>query len=417
MKKLFNPDTSFFNNYFDKGLYLLAWRISVVFIFIFIIIAFFYSFSGFAAVLPSILVFLVGIFCLLFLHFSKKIKVVFWIYAVSGTLLAHYAMNTALNLTHYVDFLWIMVCIYIAFVGLGRKVGVSFILFNALLLGFFFFFTLNKHIEILQPRTNFELIGEFIEVLFALFVVSYLTYQYLLFQSYSKKELEFAYNELENQNELITIRNNENTLLMKEVHHRVKNNLQIITSLLRLQKNTLNPDVAEKFDEAINRIMTMALIHSKLYQSNDLSKVNIESYIKDLVNEILSTLSSNENIATNIYSNYNSIGLKTIVPLGLLLNELLSNSFKHAFKNNEKGEISIEITTENEIDFTFKYSDTGTWKEKQSPRFNFDLELIETLTSQMDGNFKRKESSYEFNLKNLDIDYTPLKSYSEQVLL
>ncbi len=326
-------------------------------------------------------------------------------------------MNTALNLTHYVDILWIMVCIYIAFVGLGRKVGLIFIVFNALLLGIFFFHTLNTHIEVLKPRTDFELMGEFIEITFALFIVSYLSYQYLLFQSYSKKELEFAYNELESQNELITVRNNENTLLMKEVHHRVKNNLQIITSLLRLQKNTLNPDVAEKFDEAINRIMTMALIHSKLYQSDDLSKVNIESYINDLVNEILSTLSSNENIATNIYSNYNSIGLKTIVPLGLLLNELLSNSFKHAFKNNEKGEITIEITTENEIDFTFKYSDTGTWKENQSPRFNFGLELIETLTSQMDGNFKRKESSYVFNLKNLDIDYTPLKSYSEQVLL
>ncbi|MBW6481891.1 MAG: sensor histidine kinase [Vicingaceae bacterium] len=417
MNKLFNPDTSFFNNYFDKGLYLLAWRISIVFIFIFTIIAFFYSFSGFTAVIPSILVLLVGVFCLLFLHFTKKTKVVFWIYAVSGTLLAHYAMNTVLNLTHYVDFLWIMICIYIAFVGLGRKVGVSFIIFNALLLGFFFFFTLNKHVEILQPRTNFELIGEFIEVLFALFVVSYLTYQYLIFQSYSKKELEKAYFELENQNELITIRNNENILLVKEVHHRVKNNLQIITSLLRLQKNTLNPDVAQKFDEAINRIMTMALIHSKLYQSDDLSKVNIESYINDLVNEILSSLSSNENIATNIYSNYNSVGLKTIVPLGLLLNELLSNSFKHAFKNNEKGEITIEITTENEIDFTFKYSDTGTWKENQSPKFNFGLELIETLTSQMEGNFKRNESSYEFHLKNLDIDYAPLKSNFEQVLL
>lgn len=417
MNKLFNPNTSFFNNYFDKGLYLLAWRISIVFILIFIITTYFYSFSGFNAFFPSLLVCFVGLFCLLFLHFTKKTKVVFWIYAVSGTLLAHYAMNTVMNLTHYVDFLWIMVCIYIAFVGLGRKIGVGFIIFNALLVGYFFMFTLNTHIEALQPRTTFELIGELLELFFAFFVVSYLTYQYLLFQSYSKKELEKAYTELENQNELITIRNNENILLVKEVHHRVKNNLQIITSLLRLQKNTLNSDVAQKFDEAINRIMTMALIHSKLYQSDDLSKVNIESYINDLINEILSSLSSNENIATNIYSNYNSIGLKTIVPLGLLINELLSNSFKHAFENNEKGEITIEISTKNEIDFTFKYRDSGTWKENQSSKFNFGMELIETLTSQMDGSFIRKDSSYEFNLKNLDIDYTPVPPYSKQVLL
>lgn len=403
MNKIITPDTSYFKNYFDKAMYLLAWRISLVFIITFITISFFYFFSGFTAVLPSFLVILVGLFCLIYLKITKQVKTVFWVYTISGTFLAHYAMNTVMNLTHYVDFLWIMVCVFIAFIGLGRKVGLALIAINIALLLFFFTFTLNKHIEILTPRTHFEITGEFIEVLFVFFIISYLTYQYLVFQANSKVELEMAYQELEKQNVMITSRNNENVLLMKEVHHRVKNNLQIITSLLRLQKNNLPDEVGQKFDESINRIMTMAIIHRKLYQSDDLSQVNIASYINELIDEILSSLSSVDNITTNITTNDIAIGLKTVVPLGLLLNELLSNSFKHAFDAEQTGSISISIKAINDLEFELVYSDNGSWKATDNNKQNFGLELIETLTEQMDGSYQREQSEYRFVLKNLDI--------------
>ncbi|MCL4857154.1 MAG: sensor histidine kinase, partial [Flavobacteriales bacterium] len=209
---------------------------------------------------------------------------------------------------------------------------------------------------------------------------------------------------LETQNQLITAKNNENILLMKEVHHRVKNNLQIIISLLRLQKGNLAPEIQQKFDESINRIMTMSLIHSKLYQSNDFSKINIKSYIEDLINEILLSLSIDDNINTNIVSNVDAIGLKTIVPLGLILNELLSNSFKHAFKECEIGSISIEINKINNHEFELNYYDSGKWMDVTTEkRVKFGLELIETLTEQLDGTMSRVESKYNFKLKNIDI--------------
>jgi two-component sensor histidine kinase len=226
----------------------------------------------------------------------------------------------------------------------------------------------------------------------------------LVFQANSKKELELAYQELEKQNELVTSRNNENVLLMKEVHHRVKNNLQIITSLLRLQKNNLPDEVGQKFDESINRIMTMAIIHRKLYQSDDLSQVNIASYINELIDEILSSLSSVDNITTNITTNDIAIGLKTVVPLGLLLNELLSNSFKHAFEGEQSGAISISIKAINNMEFEMVYSDNGSWKIANKNKQHFGLELIETLTEQMDGSYQREQSEYRFVLKNLDIE-------------
>lgn len=403
LNKIISPDTTFFNNYYDKAMYLLAWRISLIFIITFVIISIFYSFSGFTAVFPSLLVIVVGVFCLSYLYLTKQIKTIFWTYTISGTVLAHYAMNTVMNLTHYVDFLWIMVCIFIAFIGLGRKVGITLILINIVLLAFFFVFTLNKHIEILDVRSNFEIMGEFIELLAVFFIISYLTYQYLIFQSNSKQELQLAYIELEKQNELISSRNNENILLMKEVHHRVKNNLQIITSLLRLQKNNLPEEIGQKFDESINRIMTMAIIHRKLYQSDDLSQVNMDAYIKELIDEILSSHSSDRNITTTITTNNIFIGLKTVVPLGLLLNELLSNSFKHAFNNEKSGEINIELATISNTEFKMIYNDNGAWQTPIENHHQFGLELVETLTEQMDGSYQRENSEYRFKLKNLDI--------------
>lgn len=401
--RLFNPDTSFYENYFDKAKYLLGWRISIVFILVFSIISIIYSFTSFTAAFPSYLVLIVGIFCLSFLYFTKNYKPIFWIYSISGFAISHFAMNTVFELTHYIDFLWVMVCIFLTFIGLGRKVGIIFTIINAILIAYFFWFTLNNHIINLIPRTNTQLIGEYLEVLFALFILGYLIHQYFLFQQYSEKELLTVNKELEIQNQLITAKNNENILLMKEVHHRVKNNLQIITSLLRLQKNSLSQDVEQKFDEAISRIMTMSLIHSKLYQSDDLTKINIESYTKDLIYDILSSLSSNDKIKTHINSDVEGIGLKTIVPLGLMLNELLSNSFKHAFKENESGEITIQIKKLNEADFELHYSDSGTWKEQSSIKIKFGLELIETLTEQLDGTMSRTGSIYTFKLKNIDI--------------
>jgi two-component sensor histidine kinase len=401
--RLFNPDTSFYVNYFDKAKYLLGWRISIVFILVFSIISIIYSFTSFTAAFPSYLVLIVGIFCLSYLYLTKNYKPIFWIYSISGFAISHFAMNTVFELTHYIDFLWVMVCIFLTFIGLGRKVGIIFTIINAFLIAYFFWFTLNYHILNLEPRTNTQLIGEYLEVLFALFILGYLIHQYFLFQQYSEKELITANQGLENQNQLITAKNNENILLMKEVHHRVKNNLQIITSLLRLQKNNLSPEIEQKFDEAISRIMTMSLIHSKLYQSDDLTKINIESYTKDLIYDILSSLSSNDKIKTHIISDVDGIGLKTIVPLGLMLNELLSNSFKHAFKENESGEITIRIKKLNEAEFELHYSDSGKWKEHSTEKIKFGLELIDTLTEQLDGKVIREDSTYCFRLKNLDI--------------
>jgi two-component sensor histidine kinase len=213
---------------------------------------------------------------------------------------------------------------------------------------------------------------------------------------------EYSEKELKNINQKLVDKNSENIVLIKEVHHRVKNNLQIIISLLRLQKHELNEESKEKFDEAINRIMAMSIIHKKLYQTEELSKIDVESYIQELINEIISSLSTHNNIKTNINTNIDSIGLKTIVPFGLLMNELLSNSFKHAFTEINNGTINIDINYSLDANLSLNYSDNGTWKEPSSSSSQFGLELIQVLTDQLEGTFKRQASEYSFTLQNLD---------------
>ncbi|NUM50517.1 MAG: hypothetical protein HUU48_05320 [Flavobacteriales bacterium] len=400
--KLFNPDTSFYNSYYDKDRFLLAWRISVAFTSIFTIITILYAISDFKAAITSGLVLLTGIFCILFLHFTKKFKPLFWVYAISGSILANLSIFTVMNFTHYVDFMWILVTIFLAFIGINRKAGFLMIGLNLILISIYFYFFLNTHIEVLPPRSTVQIVSELIEITFVLFVFSYLIYQFVEFQNYSQYELKKTLSELEKTNQVISSKNKENTLLLKEIHHRVKNNLQIIISLLRLQKNNLSAETEKSFEEAISRIMTMSLIHKTLYQSENLNTINFESYVTELVNTI-SSYSCKGNIQTTIHSDYNQIGTNTMVPLGLMLNELLTNSFKHAFNDNLNGVIHISIQSDSNHYFALKYSDNGTWKNPPELHNHFGMELIETLTEQLEGSFVRKESSFVFNLKNLDL--------------
>lgn len=403
MKWLFYPKIKRNQSYFDHAKMLMAWRISVAFVVIFSIISTLYTWTSNEGAIPSYLIFAAGVFSLIYLHTTGKYPLVFWIYSVFGLIVIHYSLNFNHELNHYIDFLWLVVSLYLTFIGLGKQIGILFTIINAALLSYYMFFSLNKHLEIITTKNTIQLFSEYLEILFALFVLGYLIHQYYIFQQHSAKKLKDANDELESQNLIITEKNKENILLLKEVHHRVKNNLQIITSLLRLQKNDLSPEISLKFDEAINRIMTIALIHSKLYESNDFSKINIDNYINELIKDIVAAQVVKIPVSHTVKSDVQDFGLKTIVPFGLMLNELLSNSFKHAFNDLEMGEINIFIKKIDSEFFELDYRDNGIWKADHSERVKFGLELIETLTEQLEGKCIRNDSAFNFRLKNLDI--------------
>ncbi|MBK9591543.1 MAG: sensor histidine kinase [Crocinitomicaceae bacterium] len=192
----------------------------------------------------------------------------------------------------------------------------------------------------------------------------------------------------------------EKTVMLREIHHRVKNNLQVITSLLRLQSRESNdPKTLELFKDSTNRVIAMALIHEKMYQTKDLAKINLEDYLRTLLTDLIDSYAVEIPIESDIHSNVEMISNKSLVPLALLFNELVSNSLKHGFNDKKDGKIKIDIFRD-KGKIVLSYWDNGVWREKQKET-SFGLELIESLTEQMDGKYKRSTTmgtSYEFIL-------------------
>ncbi len=154
----------------------------------------------------------------------------------------------------------------------------------------------------------------------------------------------------------------EKDSLLKEIHHRVKNNLQMVSSLLSLQtKNTRSKAAIEALEEGKSRVKAMALIHQKLYQNEDLSVIEMQSYIESLINSVQSVYKKGgHNINITVDAEGVELDIDRAIPFGLMLNELVSNSFKYAFPDDdENGKIYIHIRKIGEKEGYFEYSDNG----------------------------------------------------------
>jgi len=153
---------------------------------------------------------------------------------------------------------------------------------------------------------------------------------------------------------------NEKEVLLREIHHRVKNNMQIISSLLRLQSQTIKDKTySQLFEESQNRITSMALVHEKLYQSRDLAKIEFNAYIRDMVTGLFQSYGISTDRINLIFDVGDvSLGINSAIPCGLIINELVTNSLKYAFPDGRKGELKITVhEIDNEIELVI--SDNG----------------------------------------------------------
>lgn len=209
-------------------------------------------------------------------------------------------------------------------------------------------------------------------------------------------ELEEKNSELENalmliQNQKAALEENleEKTILLKEIHHRVKNNLQIITSLLDLQLGDINDEQAqEKFTETKKRVTTIALVHEKLYQSSNLSALNLKTYVQNLIKDISSAYETGEIKATkNINIQDLEVDIDKIVPIGIVINELITNAYKHSFIPNETGILDVKILKEhdNKMSLEVKSSGDNIELEKLNNSKSLGMTLVKILTKQLNG--------------------------------
>jgi two-component sensor histidine kinase len=219
-------------------------------------------------------------------------------------------------------------------------------------------------------------------------------------------QLSIKNQQIQEQNAQIEQSLREKEALIKEIHHRVKNNLQIISSMLNLQIGKIDDEKTEAiFFEAKQRINAIALTHQMLYQKTTISNINLGEYVETLVRQIEATMSSTAiSVNTLIPKTEERLTIDGAVPLGLIINELLTNAYKHGFPSGRKGTITVSLI-ENASSYTIKVNDNGIglpegFNEKESVSLGMELVLI--LVEQLDSKLtieNKNGSSFMFEIK------------------
>lgn len=210
----------------------------------------------------------------------------------------------------------------------------------------------------------------------------------------------------------------EKEVMLKEIHHRVKNNLQVISSLLNMQVEQYeHPEAIEAINTSRNRVKAMALVHESLYRSRNIGKTDFREYLMMLAKNIYSSYGiSLDKIELNVESSGAEFGLDTIIPLGLILNEAISNSLKHAFPPEEKGKINISLKpvySEHNINtieyYVLTIKDNGRGLPEKFDHQNtgsLGMSLLTSLASQLDGEaLIRSNGGTEIIIKFKELTY------------
>jgi PAS domain S-box-containing protein len=205
----------------------------------------------------------------------------------------------------------------------------------------------------------------------------------------------------------------EKDVLLKEVHHRVKNNLQIISSLLNLQsRHVRDPLMVQVLEDSKNRIRSMALVHERLYQSASLARIDVAEYMRSLAANLVGSYGLEPaRVHLLVEVEPAELGIDTAVPCGLIANELVSNALKHAFPKDREGTIIVELRTQGEGQWRLRVSDNGVgWPEGLDFRATTTLgmQLVVTLTDQLGGTVERIEGrGTTFDVAFSEVRYKP----------
>ena len=193
----------------------------------------------------------------------------------------------------------------------------------------------------------------------------------------------------------------EKEVLLAEVFHRVKNNMNIVTSLLNLKKEISDSrEVKDALEDCRNRVFSMALVHQTIFNNNSLVELNFKAYIESLTSEIKNSLGSNRSVDIRLDTDLVMLDLSTAIPCGLILNELITNSFKYAGSDNELLVIDIKMRLHNNtVELEVRDNGKGLQETAQQSKHSLGMELINSLSEQIDGTHRFKnDKGLVFNL-------------------
>ena len=232
----------------------------------------------------------------------------------------------------------------------------------------------------------------------------------LLFWNFKQKQksniqLAELNEDLANKNNLLDTKNAENELLLREIHHRVKNNLEVVSSLLALQSAQIDDlNTREAMTEGQNRVNSIGIVHQKLYQGTNLGAVEMKDYFLNLSESIIDSFGAEKRVDLLLAMETLDLDIDTAVPLGLIVNELLTNCIKYAFPKGEKGLITIKLAKQDNHILHLEVTDNGVGKSGITHGTGFGCQLVSLLTQQLNGIMTEKNQNgttliFDFKLK------------------
>lgn len=224
-------------------------------------------------------------------------------------------------------------------------------------------------------------------------LIALLTTSFFAFQNNRRKRLEIEKMNasISKKNEEIKLSLHEKELLLKEIHHRVKNNLQIISGILSLQNNSISDEKAKQIlVDGQDRIQTIALLHKTMYQNENFNMVSFQTYSNELITYIKqANITANKNITIHQEIEDVQFNIDTAIPLSLIINEIITNCYKHAFENKTEGSISISIKKQTDGFYELIIEDNGNGLPENFNSFenskSVGFDLIHGLCQQIDG--------------------------------
>ncbi len=204
-------------------------------------------------------------------------------------------------------------------------------------------------------------------------------------------QLQALNEELAQTNVQLDRRNLQNEILLKEIHHRVKNNLEMVSSLLLLQSRQVNdPSARAVMEEGQNRVQSIGIVHQKLYQGDNLLSIEMKDYFVNLSEGILDTFNAEDRIQIECIMDKLELDVDTAVPIGLIVNELLTNALKYAFPNGQSGKVKIQLESTGDNYLRLEVADNGIGKMTQTKGTGFGSQLIALLTQQLGGTLQEE---------------------------
>ncbi|MEP5610744.1 MAG: tetratricopeptide repeat protein [Cyclobacteriaceae bacterium] len=258
---------------------------------------------------------------------------------------------------------------------------------------------LTKENQLKDSRLNTQLMVIYFSILFITTVVIF----FLILRNRHKKT-RLLNQKVTKQNDALAAKNSENELLIKEIHHRVKNNLQIVSSILGLQqRRTENKETKSALDNTKSRVGVMGLIHEHLYKTDDIALVSLDQYVPDLVDRLCSSLHDGNEINVEYDILSEKIDLDATIYIGLITHEVVVNAIKYAFSNNPNPYLRIEIHL-NKEGVVINFTDNGPGMQESMDGFGWTI--IQSIVKNMEGTIDRSNSDgfdLTIMLKNISL--------------